>query len=91
MDYKIYRETEEMNNKTDEQLQAETRRNPASRIEYAKRRHGLYGDVYFITPYNIIADADSHLAACPNSAATDIEDMAIERIAQIEAERAAES
>lgn len=91
MKYEIFRETKKMNNKTDDQLKLELRSNLASRIEYAKRRHGLYGDVYFITPYNIIADASSHSVACPNSTATDIEDMAIERIAQIEAERAAES
>lgn len=84
MKYAIYRDTK--NTKTDEQLKEEIRSNPASRIEYAKRRHGLYGDVYFITPYNIIADAGSHLAACPNSTETDIEDMARERIAQIEKE-----
>lgn len=87
MDYKIYRETEEMNNKTDEQLKEEMRSNPASRIEYAKRRHGLYGAVYFITPYNIIADVDSHLVACPDSVADNIEDMAKERIVQIKKEQ----
>lgn len=88
MKYEIFRETK--NTKTDDQLKAEMRSNPASRIEYAKRRHGLYGDVYFITPYNVIADADSHRAACPDSTAIDIEDMAKERIAQIEVEQAAE-
>lgn len=88
MKYEIYRETEEMNGKTDNQLQSEMRRSVPSRIEYAKRRHGLYGDVYFITPYNVIADATSHRAACPDSTAVDIEDMARERVAQITAEQA---
>ena len=87
MIYEIFRDTDEMNNKTDEQLTAEVRRSLPSRIEYAKRRHGLIGDVYFITPYNIIADAASHRAACPDSTVTDIEDMAKERITQITAEQ----
>ena len=86
MKYEIFKETAEMNNKTDEQLIAEMRHSLASRVEYAKRRHGLYGDVYFIADKSVIADSASHKAACPESTATDIEEMAIERIAQIEAE-----
>lgn len=77
--------------KTDDELAAICRKDNLARMELARRRHGLDGDIYFISPVNVIADAASHLSACPDSAAETIADMAQERIAAIIAEQSAQT
>lgn len=77
--------------KTDEELKAICRKDNLARMELARRRHGLDGDIYFITPVNVIADTASHLSACPDSVAETIADMAQERIAAIIAEQSAQT
>ena len=86
MEITIYRESNMIRQakKSDSQLSRDARTNTLDRIEYAKRRHGLTGDVYFIEPYNLISDIANHKSVFPHSRAETIEEMAQERVEQIE-------
>jgi hypothetical protein len=88
MNYETYTEAQLETEESDEILINKMRKgNELARMQLAYRKHMLYGDIYIIHPNELVADAKGHKLACPDSTATTIEEMAQERITQLQAEQ----